>query len=228
VHVLLIDDDAELGAMLSEYLAGEGIETSLAATGEDGVAAALSQAYDAVVLDVMLPRMSGVEVLRRLRQSSRIPIIMLTAKGDDIDRVVGLEMGADDYLAKPCYPRELVARLRAVLRRTAQAQAPLPSAPLELAGLSLSPAHRRASWAGLPVELTVSEFNILEALMRGGGEVVSKDELSERALGRIREAYDRSVDVHVSNLRQKLQAVAGAAIEIVTVRAIGYRIEPRP
>jgi two-component system OmpR family response regulator len=224
LRVLLIDDDAELGGMLSEYLAGEGIETQLAATGEDGVTAALSQPYDAVVLDVMLPRMSGVEVLRRLRQTSRIPIIMLTAKGDDIDRVVGLEMGADDYLAKPCYPRELVARLRAVLRRTAQAPPPLPSAPLDLGSLSVMPAHRRASWAGRPIELTASEFNLLEALMRAGGEVVGKDELSERALGRPREAYDRSVDVHVSNLRQKLQAATAGAVEIGTVRAIGYWI----
>lgn len=227
MRILLVDDDAELSAMLGEYLAAEGFETDSVLNGESGVESALSGEYAAVVLDVMLPRLSGVEALRRIREKSRIPIIMLTAKGDNIDRVVGLEMGADDYMPKPCYPRELVARLRAVLRRTGDAGA-RPSASgewLSVGQLKISPGLRQVTYADLSVELTVSEFNLLEALIRAGDRVVSKDELSTRALGRPREAYDRSVDVHVSNLRQKLENVAGNAVEILTARGVGYRLK---
>jgi two-component system OmpR family response regulator len=226
LKILLVDDDAELSAMLGEYLAAEGFETDAVFNGEAGVEAALSGAYAAVVLDVMLPRLSGVEALRRIREKSRVPIIMLTAKGDNIDRVVGLEMGADDYVPKPCYPRELVARLRAVLRRTGGAESSAQRAGewLETGPLRLSPGLRQVTCAGDAVELTVSEFNLLETLIRAGDRVVSKDELSTRALGKPREAYDRSVDVHVSNLRQKLQKAGGAAVEILTVRGVGYRL----
>ena len=210
--------------MVAEYLAVEGFETKVVYNGEDGVTAALSGAYDAVILDVMMPRLSGIEVLRRVRQSSAIPVIMLTAKGDDVDRVIGLEMGADDYVPKPYYPRELVARLRAVLRR-----APAPAARripdvLSAGRLSLWPLQRRAERDGQALDLTVSEFNLLEILMRAGDEVASKDELSMQALGRRHEAYDRSVDVHMSNLRQKLNLEPGADVEIETVRGIGYRL----
>lgn len=226
VHILLVDDDAELSALLTEYLGAEGFETSVAHHGEAGVEAALSGQYDAVILDVMLPRLNGIEALRRIRQHSRIPIIMLTAKGDNIDRVVGLEMGADDYVPKPCYPRELVARLRAVLRRSSDgAKTDAASdAVLREGRLVLSPAQRDVTWDGRKIDLTVSEFNMLELLLRAGDAVVSKDELSERALGRPREAYDRSVDVHMSNLRQKLSQAAGEGIQIATVRGIGYRL----
>lgn len=222
--ILLIDDDVELATMLGEYLAAEGFETSAVHNGVDGVEAALSGRYAAVILDIMLPRMDGIQVLQRIRKTSRIPVIMLTAKGDDVDRVVGLEIGADDYMPKPCYSRELVARLRAVLRRTNEA--PVETAPrsLALGALTLSPPRRQAEWQGRPLDLTVSEFNLLELLMRGGGDVVSKDELSEKALGRTREAYDRSVDVHIGNLRQKLHAAAGEAVEIETARGIGYAL----
>lgn len=226
VRILLVDDDAELSAMLGEYLAAEGFEADSVLNGEAGVDAALSGKYAAVVLDVMLPRLSGVEVLRRIREKSRVPIIMLTAKGDNIDRVVGLEMGADDYVPKPCYPRELVARLRAVLRRTGEAEPARGSAEWLIAGpLKLSPALRQVICNGDAVELTVSEFNLLETLILAGDRVVSKDELSTAALGRPREAYDRSVDVHVSNLRQKLQKAAGDAVEILTARGVGYRLK---
>ena len=214
--------------MLMEYLAGEGIDTDAVHNGEDGVTAALSGGYAAVILDIMLPRMDGVEVLRRVRQDSSVPIIMLTAKGDNVDRVVGLEMGADDYLPKPVYPRELLARLRAVLRRT-DAQAPRkPSAVVALGDLCLSPARRSTEWRGAPIDLTASEFNLLEALMRAEGDVVSKNDLSRRALGRAHEAYDRSVDVHIANLRQKLALVADQGVEIQTVRGIGYSLHVRP
>ncbi len=224
MRVLLIDDDAELSAMVAEYLAVEGFETKVVYNGEDGVTAALSGDYDAVILDVMMPRLSGIEVLRRVRQTSSIPVIMLTAKGDDVDRVIGLEMGADDYVPKPYYPRELLARLRAVLRRAPGPAARRTSDELSAGRLTLWPLQRRVERDGQPVDLTVSEFNLLEILMRAGDEVASKDELSMQALGRRHEAYDRSVDVHMSNLRQKLNLEPGADVEIETVRGIGYRL----
>ncbi len=225
MKILLVDDDRELGKMLSEYLTGEGFATSLVLTGNEGVAGALSGEYTAMVLDIMLPDMSGTEVLRQVRKSSRIPIIMLTAKGDNIDRVIGLEMGADDYMPKPCYPRELVARLRAVLRRfDEQRDEPAEAVTVRYGELTLNPATRSSQWQGTSFDLTASEFNLLELLMRTPDRVVSKDDLSEKGLGRRREAYDRSVDVHISNIRQKLAVLAGSTLSIETVRSIGYRI----
>jgi two-component system OmpR family response regulator len=225
MKILLVDDDRELGKMLSEYLTGEGFATSLVLTGNEGVTGALSGEYTAMVLDIMLPDMSGTEVLRQVRKSSRIPIIMLTAKGDNIDRVIGLEMGADDYMPKPCYPRELVARLRAVLRRfDEQRDDPSEPATVRYGDLALNPATRSSQWQGISFDLTASEFNLLELLMRTPDRVVSKDDLSEKGLGRRREAYDRSVDVHISNIRQKIAVLAGSNLSIETVRSIGYRI----
>lgn len=225
MKILLVDDDLELGTMLSEYLGGEGFATTHVLTGKSGVQHALSGNYAAVVLDIMLPDLNGNEVLRQIRRDSRIPVIMLTAKGDNIDRVIGLEMGADDYVPKPCYPRELVARLRAVLRRVEPAPAnPGKEQGLRLGELVLSPATRQCHWQTQPLELTATEFNLLELLLRSPERVVSKDELSLHGLGRPREPYDRSVDVHICNIRQKLQALAGEAIGIETVRSIGYRL----
>ncbi|WP_219593008.1 response regulator transcription factor [Aeromonas salmonicida] len=225
MKILLVDDDLELGTMLSEYLGGEGFVTTHVLAGKSGVQHALSGNYVAVVLDIMLPDINGSEVLRQIRHDSMIPVIMLTAKGDNIDRVIGLEMGADDYVPKPCYPRELVARLRAVLRRVEPAPAPAGKGDgLRLAELTLSPATRQCHWQGEPLELTATEFNLLELLLRAPERVVSKDELSLHGLGRPREPYDRSVDVHICNIRQKLQALAGEAIGIETVRSIGYRL----
>lgn len=225
MKILLVDDDLELGTMLSEYLGGEGFATTHVLTGKSGVQHALSGNYAAVVLDIMLPDLNGSEVLRQIRRDSRIPVIMLTAKGDNIDRVIGLEMGADDYVPKPCYPRELVARLRAVLRRVEPAPAnPGKEQGLRLGELVLSPATHQCHWQTQPLELTATEFNLLELLLRSPERVVSKDELSLHGLGRPREPYDRSVDVHICNIRQKLQALAGDAIGIETVRSIGYRL----
>lgn len=225
MKILLVDDDVELGTMLSQYLIAEGFDAQLVLTGSAGIEGALSGAYTALILDIMLPDMSGIDVLRQVRQKSRIPVIMLTAKGDNIDRVIGLEMGADDYMPKPCYPRELVARLRAVLRRFEE-QPPPPESkePLRWSELSLNPATRVSEWQGRPFDLTASEFNLLDLLLRAPDRVVSKDELSEKGLGRPREAYDRSVDVHISNIRQKLSALTADSINIETVRSIGYRI----
>lgn len=225
MKILLVDDDVELGTMLSQYLIGEGFDASLVLTGKAGVEGGLSGDYTAMILDIMLPDMSGIDVLRQVRQNSRIPVIMLTAKGDNIDRVIGLEMGADDYMPKPCYPRELVARLRAVLRRFEE-QAPVAEKKdlISWGDLVLNPATRISEWKNQPFDLTASEFNLLDLLLRSPDRVVSKDELSEKGLGRPREAYDRSVDVHISNIRQKLSQLTGDNINIETVRSIGYRI----
>lgn len=222
--ILLIDDDSELSAMLTEYLAGEGFVTTTMANGADGVAAAASGRFKAIILDVMMPGMTGIEVLRKIRQTSSVPVLMLTAKGSDIDRVVGLEMGADDYIAKPYYPRELVARLRAVLRRQGH-DAPADETPPHSEDLIFSKARREASWAGVPFDLTATEFNMLDALLQGGDSVTTKDDLSRTVLGRVREVYDRGVDVHISNLRRKLAAGSAGKLEIETIRGIGYRLK---
>jgi len=225
MKILLVDDDLELGTMLSQYLIAEGFDASLVLTGKAGVEGALSGDYSAMILDIMLPDMSGIDVLRQVRQNGRLPVIMLTAKGDNIDRVIGLEMGADVYMPKPCYPRELVARLRAVLRRVEEQPVVLENKEVIGWGeLTLNPATRISEWQKKPFDLTASEFNLLDLLLRSPDRVVSKDELSEKGLGRPREAYDRSVDVHISNIRQKLAALTNDTINIETVRSIGYRI----
>lgn len=225
MHLLLVDDDAELCEMLTAYLGAEGFVTTTAGSGHDGVAEALSGRYDAVILDIMMPTLNGIEALREIRRHSDVPVIMLTARGDNLDRVLGLEMGADDYVPKPYDPRELVARVRAVLRRRPTLGSAAPPDRYAVRGLVLVPGTRKVHWQGEPIELTASEFNVLEALLRARGAVKSKDELSLEALGRRREPYDRSLDVHVSNLRQKLHARQADAVEIETVRGVGYRIE---
>jgi two-component system OmpR family response regulator len=222
--VLLIDDDATLTAMLTEFLRGEGFETIAAFNGIDGALAALDPDLDAVILDVMMPDISGIETLQRIRSSSAVPVIMLTAKGAEDERVAGLEMGADDYIAKPYYARELLARLKAVLRRKPGANAQ-PVQHFAAGKLRLVPARREVSFDGRPFEVTTCEFDLLEALLRNKEAVATKDELSLSVLGRKREPYDRSIDVHVSNLRKKLLSASSKAIEIETVRAVGYRLK---
>lgn len=224
-RVLLIDDDAELTGMLSQYLASEGFEVHVALTGTDGIQAAAQGGFDAIILDIMLPDTDGIELLRRLRKADHVPIIMLSAKGTNVDRVLGLESGADDFVAKPFYPPELVARLKAIIRRRAAGDH--PGENLTLAHLVLNPDKHEANWRGIPLSLTVSEFNIMAALMRAKENVTSKDSLSELVLGRRRASYDRSVDVHISNLRRKLVAI-GDELEIETVRGIGYRMKISP
>ena len=222
--VLLIDDDAALTGMLTEFLRGEGFETAAAFNGTDGAAAALDPTLDAVILDVMMPDISGIETLQRIRSTSSVPVIMLTAKGAEDDRVAGLEVGADDYIAKPYYARELLARLKAVLRRQRPSEAQPPQ--YFLAGkLRLIPARREVTFDGTPFELTTCEFDLLESLLRSRDTVATKDDLSLSVLGRRREAYDRSIDVHVSNLRKKLYTISDKTIIIETVRAVGYRLK---
>jgi DNA-binding response OmpR family regulator len=217
-QVLLADDDVELSGMLREYLEREGFGVSVVHDGEDAARLALSGSYQIVVLDVMMPKVDGIEALRLIRQSSQVPVIMLTARGDDVDRIVGLELGADDYVPKPCTPRELVARLRAILRR---AQPGAEGGPLEIGGVTLWPEKRRVQWRGRELPLTSIEFNVLEVLMRNAGRVVSKHEISEQALGRPLARFDRSIDVHLSSIRQKL---GDGAKLIRTVRGLGYHL----
>lgn len=226
--ILLVDDDVELVDMLREYLEQEGFRIAVAHDGATGVAAALTGQHALVVLDVMMPRMSGIEALSRIRAHSAVPVIMLTARGDDVDRIMGLELGADDYVAKPCTPRELAARIRAILRRAQAvdsgeeaARGGAPS-PLVVGPLVLWPHQRRAEWQGRALELTSTEFNLLEILARNAGRVVSKQELSELGLGRPLARYDRSIDVHVSSIRQKLDPLPDGRSWIQTVRGMGY------
>ncbi len=222
--ILLIDDDAALTGMLTEFLRGEGFETTAAFNGTEGAVAALDPTLDAVILDVMMPDISGIETLQRIRSTSSVPVIMLTAKGAEDDRVVGLEVGADDYISKPYYARELLARLKAVLRRQRGTGAQPPH--YFLAGkLRLIPSQREVTFDSKPFELTTCEFDLLEALLRSRDTVATKDDLSLSVLGRRREPYDRSIDVHVSNLRKKLSAISARTIEIETVRAVGYRLK---
>lgn len=223
--LLLIDDDAELLSLLCAYLEGEGFAVTLAHDGESGAAMALAGDFALVVLDVMMPYLNGVEALRRIRAASQVPVLMLTARGDDAERIVGLELGADDYVAKPCTPRELTARIRAILRRTQPLAVGASAETVLLAGaLSLWPEARRAEWAGQRLELTSTEFNLLEVLLRGAGRPVSKEDLSQRAMGRPLVRFDRSIDVHVSSLRHKLGTLADGRSCIQTVYRQGYQL----
>jgi two-component system response regulator CpxR len=227
-RVLLIDDDVELCALHEDVLESEGFDVVLAYDGESGVEAMAASPPDIVVLDVMMPGMGGVETLRRVRQSSSVPVLMLTARGDDIDRILGLELGADDYVTKPCTPRELVARLRAILRRVTSGGRVEATAALRTGALLVEPAARRATWRGKPLDLTSTEFNLLEQLTREVGRVVPKEELSERALGRKLTRWDRSIDVHLSHLRTKLGELADGRSPIQTVRGLGYLLVAEP
>ncbi|WP_437497953.1 response regulator transcription factor [Sorangium sp. So ce1099] len=227
-QILVIDDDAELCELLAELLGQEGYAVESARDAISGLARAQEKQFTLVVLDVMLPGLNGFEVLTRLRQSSRVPVLMLTARGEDVDRIVGLEMGADDYLPKPFNPRELVARVRALHRRAAPAAAPTAAgageAPqvLTVDDLEVAPAARRVRVRGGDVKLTTAEYDLLEVLVRQAGTVVSREDLARRVLGRRLAAYDRGIDMHVSNLRRKLGPGPGGGERIKTVRNAGY------
>lgn len=221
--VLLVDDDVELVGLLHDYLEGEGFAVTATHDGEAGANAALSGHYDIVVLDVMMPRVNGLQALTRIRAASQVPVLMLTARGDDTDRIVGLELGADDYVAKPCTPRELVARLRSILKR-AGGRRDAPAAVLSAGGLQLWPGARRAEFLGRRLDLTGTEFSLLEVLVRNAGRPVDKATLSEQALGKPLSPYDRSIDVHVSRIRQKMGPLADGRSSIQTVVRKGYQL----
>jgi two-component system, OmpR family, response regulator len=222
-RVLLVDDDVELVELLREYLEREGFAVEAAHDGAAGVLAALSVRPDIIVLDVMMPGINGIEALARIRKVSEIPIIMLTARGDDVDRIVGLELGADDYVPKPCTPRELTARIRAILKRASFAT-PTVAPAIAVGALTVWPAQRRAECAGIALDLTSTEFNLLELLARNAGRSVSKADLSQEALGRPLTRFDRSVDVHMSSIRHKLGHLSDGRSRIQTVIRKGYQL----
>jgi two-component system OmpR family response regulator len=222
-RVLLIDDDVELLDMLKEYLEQEGYVVGVAHDGHAGIIAALSGIYAIAVLDIMMPRLNGLETLKQIRMKSQLPILMLTARGDDTDRVVGLELGADDYVPKPCTPRELTARIRAILRRTGPRADPDPDMILTVNALTMWPQQRRAEWGGKPLSLTSTEFNLLEVLVRNVGRPVSKSDLSQQGLGRNLNNFDRNIDVHLSSLRHKLGTLEDGRSCIQTVYRLGYQ-----
>ena len=222
--VLLIDDDLELGELLKEYLAMEGFELTAVQDGKTGLEQALSGNYSLILLDVMLPKLNGFEVLKELRRKSSIPVIMLTERGESVDRVLGLEHGADDYIPKPYHHHELMARIKALFRRIDMSSDPQAAASqlLEVGELVLNPATRSATRSGEELPLTGAEFGVLQCLMEHVGELVDKDTLSLAALGRQLMAYDRSIDMHVSNLRKKLGKRPDDSDWIKTVRSRGY------
>ena len=221
-RILVIDDDAELCSLVSEYLRPEGFQVDAAHDGTSGLTRALSGDHLLVVLDVMLPAMNGFDVLRKIRNESRIPVLLLTARGEDVDRIVGLEIGADDYLPKPFNPRELVARIRAILRRSRakSGEAPIPDV-IRVGDVELDPATRTVRHRGKPVDLTSVEFGLLQVLLREAGRVVSRESLVDEVLGRRFSPFDRSIDMHVSKVRKKL-GDPDAGDHIKTVRGAGY------
>ena len=221
--ILIIDDDEELCELVSEYLTVEGFELESANDGETGLKLALSGEYDMAILDVMLPKMNGFEVLRSLRASSKLPVIMLTARGDDMERIVGLEIGADDYLPKPFNPRELAARLRAILRRVAPADEDGDGQEnLDVDGIQISSTSRITTRDGEELNLTSVEFGLLHELLKEAGKIVKKEDLSESVLERKLSPYDRSLDMHISNLRKKLGVRSDGSERIKTIRSVGY------
>lgn len=218
-RILIIDDDEDLCELVSEYLSVEGFETEEANDGESGLQKALGNNFDLITLDVMLPKMNGFDVLRELRKSSKTPVLMLTARGDDMERIVGLEIGADDYLPKPFNPRELVARIRAILRRVEQTEESRKgeNEKLTVDDVELQTAARSATRNSEDLSLTSVEFDLLAALLREAGAVIKKEDLSRNVLDRDISPYDRSLDMHISNLRKKLDND-----RIKTIRSVGY------
>ncbi|MBC7908903.1 MAG: response regulator [Pyrinomonadaceae bacterium] len=224
-RLLIVDDDVELCELVTEYLRAEGFDLEAVYDGERGVERGLSAEHALIILDVMLPALNGFEVLRRLRAASRIPVLMLTARGEDLDRIIGLEIGADDYLAKPFNPRELAARIRAILRRANPEIEPEKSdAPerLRVGDVEIDAGARVATCAGEILDLTAVEFDLLCALLRAAGRVVAREELARNVLGRALTPFDRSIDMHVSHLRRKLGQRADGTERIKTVRGAGY------
>ncbi len=228
-RVLIVDDDRELCQMLAEYLAAEHFDVKSVHDGGDALAQLRAGTYEILILDVMLPSVGGFDVLRKLGASYATPILMLTARGDDVDRIVGLELGADDYLSKPFNPRELVARIRAILRRAGNrsGQGTAPDA-LTVGPITLNTGTHQAHVDGRPLPLTGAELRVLELLMRSAGQVLSRELMTEQALGRKLVAYDRSIDTHISNLRRKLDLEAGTHPEIKNVRGSGYTLTRAP
>jgi DNA-binding response OmpR family regulator len=231
-RILIIDDDIALCELVTEYLGPLGFEIESVHRGDTGAERALAGKHSIIVLDVMLPGLNGFEVLRRIRTGSEVPVLMLTARGDDVDRIVGLEIGADDYLPKPFNPRELVARIRAILRRAKAGDTRVDThdelsdqaaaRALTVGDVKLDMGTRMVMREGEVVELTAVEFDLLEKLLRAAGRIITREELSKDVLGRSPSPFDRSIDMHISNLRKKLGHQSGLLERIKTVRGVGY------
>ncbi|GAB4293410.1 MAG: response regulator transcription factor [Thiohalomonadaceae bacterium] len=219
-NILLIDDDEGLCELLAEYLTGEGFTVQAVHDGAQGEARALAEPWDVIILDVMLPGMNGFDVLKRIKPKTATPVLMLTARGEDTDTVLGLELGADDYVAKPVSPRVLVARLRALLRRQGEEGA---AGVLRVGDVVLDEAGRRVSVGGNEVVLTGAEFNLLALLLRHAGHVVSRDVLAEDGLGRALQSFDRRIETHMAQIRRKLGPLPDGDARIKTVRGAGYQ-----
>lgn len=227
MRILLIDDDIELCDLMIQFLSSEGYEVEAAHDGISGLETLQSGDYDLAVLDIMMPGKNGMDVLRELRQSSNLPVIMLTARGEEMDRIIGLELGADDYVPKPCNPRELSARIRAVLRRAeTNVQSSQSSNTNQFGSIEWHPQSRSIYEHGKAIELTATEYNILAALMEHAGEVVSKQELSKAALGKRYGPFDRTLDVHIGHLRKKLSTISNEQPRIKTVHSVGWLFVP--
>jgi DNA-binding response OmpR family regulator len=223
-EILLIDDDVELCSMLVDYLGRYGFHLDAVHRGDTGLKEALKKQHALILLDVMLPGLDGFEVLKRIRAASSTPVLLLTARGDDVDRIVGLEIGADDYLPKPFNPRELLARMRAILRRSASTETAIEPTLLRADGLELDTAARTVQQNGERIELTDVEFALLEALLHSPGKVVTREELTESVLGRKFHPFDRSLDMHISRLRRKLSGKDMDEDRVKTVRGSGYQL----
>jgi len=221
-RILIIDDDVALCELVAEYLQPLGFQVEAVHRGDSGIERALQLEHDLILLDVMLPGQNGFDVLRHIRESSKIPVLMLTARGDDVDRIVGLEIGADDYLPKPFNPRELAARIRAILRRSSSNDNLENAQTLVVGDVGMEPGTRMVRRAGEIVELTAVEYDVLEKLLRAAGRIMTREELSRDVLGRNPTPFDRSIDMHISNLRKKLGHQIGDAERIKTVRGVGY------
>jgi DNA-binding response OmpR family regulator len=219
-RVLIIDDDVELCRLLAERLSSEDFSIEAIHNGQRGLERVLSQDYALVILDLMLPGMKGLDVLRHVRERSAVPVLILTARGEDVDRILGLEIGADDYLPKPFNPRELIARIHAILRRTHYAKK--GTAPLVVDDIRLDRTAREVWVNKKRVDLTSAEFSLLETLLHHAGQVVTREHLTEAVLGRKLGPFDRVIDVHVSNVRRKLIHASDAAERIKAIRGSGY------
>jgi len=222
--ILVIDDDVEMCGMLAEYLQSEGLQVETVHNGEHGLQRALSGEHSLILLDIMLPKINGIEVLRRLRTESNARVLLLTARGEEVDRIIGLEVGADDYVPKPFSARELLARIRAILRRpeTGPAANSRVSSRVVLGDVEMDKGTRSVRRAGSDVELTALEFNLLELLLRMAGQVVTRERVATAILGRQLSPFDRSIDVHVSKLRRKLGPQASGQERIKSIRSVGY------
>lgn len=223
-RLLLVDDDPVLCGVVADYLRERGFAVVIESDGAAALLQVSMGACDLVLIGDMLPGLSGIEVLRRIRQLGELPVVMLNAKNDDIERIIGIELGADDYLSKSCNLRELTARLHAILRRARHAVAIEKLQKSGLGSLGLFPAERKAAWRGKPLQLTSTEFDLLQHLFQNAGHAIGKAELAMTVLGRTLETYERSLDMHISNLRKKLGKLADGRSPIQTVRGTGYQL----